>query len=391
MKQLLVLPLLVLSLSCFAQQFGSTAQYPVYKIIPDSLDKGYVDAKGLKQGSFFFYEEESSKLHFIRTYRNDTLNGFLGCYSPKGFVNSEQFRKNGLKDGFEFSYYEQNKIESKGFYKDDKKHGIFLEFYENGNLKSEEFYQNDSLVGDRISYHANKQVWGIGNRVNGHYKHYDSTGFLLEDETFENERRKRIQVYYPQIFKQSNHRFLKAQLLKSKDIKNHTTLVVEELFSNYSDRNDLLSMEGSAPDVSMDDSIVAIRFDRTILRIQPEGLSRCQGCINYDSDKNFPISFFGLNVKESENEQHEYTYEYVLEDVHYPMKNFEVIVHRQKAQCMDTGNNPVTILHKGKKLELLNLKNILFFPFDADKNGADELYIISYQSCDGLYKILRVK
>jgi len=390
MKQLLILSFLFLSLACRAQQFGSSDEFPVYKMIPDSLSIGYKDAQGLKQGSFFFYDEESEKLNYIRTYRNDTLNGFLGSYSPKGFVNSEQFLKNGQREGLEFSYYEGNKLESKGFYKDGKKHGIFLEFYENGNLKSEEFYQNDTLIGDQIYYHENKVVSTIGNRVNSHYKHYDSTGFLTRVETFENGKWKRIQCYYPAIFKQSIPRPVKPRSAKGKDIKNNTTLVVEELFSNYANReNDWLMIEGQAPDISLDDSVIAIRFNQKMFTVHPDGLYQCYQCMDYDSDRNFPLTYYGQNFKV--NEEQEYTYEYVVEDVHFPMKNFEVIVHRQKAQCMDTGNNPITIVHKGKKMELFNLKNILFFTWDSDKNGSDELYIISYASCDGLYKILRVK
>lgn len=80
-----------------------------------------------------------------------------------------------------------------------------------------------------------------------------------------------------------------------------------------------------------------------------------------------------------------------IRDEIIPSKEFKIIVHRQKLQCNDTGNNPLTIEYKGKTLSIANLKNIQVFEYDADKNGRNEIYIISFQSCDGRYKILKVE
>ena len=78
-------------------------------------------------------------------------------------------------------------------------------------------------------------------------------------------------------------------------------------------------------------------------------------------------------------------------DDKYKSNEFNIVVHRKKAKCQDTGNNPITIDFEGHKLELNNLKNVQIFEFDSNNDGKNELYIISYESCDGLVQILRIK
>ena len=104
MKQKTIFLIIILfqTLTLFGQ-VGSIDTLPVYKIIPDTLIKGVRDSNGKRQGVHYQYNDKGT-INFIRTYKNDTLNGFLGCYSPKGFVNSEQFYKNGKRDSLWFDY-----------------------------------------------------------------------------------------------------------------------------------------------------------------------------------------------------------------------------------------------------------------------------------------------
>ena len=183
--QIIILSLLFLQTLTLFGQVGSIDTLPVYKIIPDTLIIGGRDSNRYRQGVHYQYNNNGT-INFIRTYKNDTLNGFLGCYSPKGFVNSEQFYKNGQMDSLWFDYEDGNILAEKGFYKNGLKHGIFLEFYKNGNLKYEGYYQNDTLVGLEIHYYDNKRISAIGDKKNGAYKTFYKNGMISDIFYYEN-------------------------------------------------------------------------------------------------------------------------------------------------------------------------------------------------------------
>ncbi|MES2656639.1 MAG: hypothetical protein V4620_13675 [Bacteroidota bacterium] len=385
---ILFLTILVSSCSSQTEQEVSKTNTSVYKIKPDTLIQGYKDQNGLKQGSFYTYNSNKT-VNFIRTYKNDTLNGFLGCYNPNGYINSEQFYKNGKPDGIYFEYEGANKIVSKGYYKEGLKHGVFIEFHENGNLKYEGFFQNDVLVGDEIHYYPNKVIRSIGNTESGNYQYFDNAGNLKRNIEYEKGVITRTQIYCSDSLKKLPHTFIKPKALQTKDIKNTSTLKVEELYSNYqTTSNEMDFIEGAS--ITWVDSSLAIRFDRFIYFIKANGLYRCKDCADYDSKYNMPVSTFGTNREMFTNEKNEEDIRYFERDETVPSKKYKITVHRQQLQCDDTGNNPLTIEYKGKTLSIANLKNIQIFEYDSDKNGQNEIYIISYMSCEGHYKILKI-
>ena len=380
--------LILFELSFSYGQYGNTDKFPVYSIKPDSITKGYVDQSGLKQGSFFSYNKNGT-VNFIRTYKNDTLDGFLGCYSPDEFVNSEQFYKNGKYHGIKFDYYEKNVLKSQGFYNNGLKHGLFLEFYNNGNLKYEGFYQNDTLFGDEIYFHQNKIIRSIGNKNTGNYSTYDSTGRLENNIIYQNGKMIRSKVFYPDSMKQSKRQFVAPKILDQINFKKGNTLILEELYSNYG-KNDREPNFLSGANIVLDDSSLVIHFEDQIFIVSSEGIYHCSSCMDYDSNNEIAVSYFGANREVYLNEKNEEDVRYFIRDEKISISNFLITVSRQELQCDDTGNNPVNIEYKSKQLNINGLKNIQLFEFDIDKNGEPEIYIISYESCLGLYKILRV-
>ncbi len=369
-------------------QYGTTDKFPVYKIHPDTLIKGYTDNEGLKQGSFFSYNKNGT-VNFVRTYKNDTLNGFLGCYSPMGFVNSEGFYKGGKRDSIYFEYDGENNLESKEFYKNGLKHGIFLKYYPNGNLKYEGFFQNDTLIGNAVYYYPNKIVQAIGNTQNGIYQNFDKSGRIEGINTYANGHIIRRQIFYADSLKREQAVFIHPTPFLSEDLKNSTNLKVDILFSNYKAPTREYEIISGAT-FSISDSCLTIRFGNIIYWVKPEGLYQCRSCADYDSNNDVPVPYFGTNIEFFTNENNEEDVRYFERDDVVPSKDYKIIVHREDLNCDDTGNNPLTIEYKGKKVSISNLKNVQVFEYDVNKNGLNVIYIISFESCEGRYKILRV-
>lgn len=386
--QTIILSFLFLQTITLLGQVGAIDTLPVYKIIPDTLTIGERDSNGYRQGTHYQYNVNGT-INFIRTYKNDTLNGFLGCYSPKGFVNSEQFYKNGQMDSLWFDYAEGNILEEKGYYKNGLKHGIFLKFYKDGNLKYEGYYQNDTLVGLEIHYYDNKQISAIGNKKNGEYKTFYKNGKISDIFYYENYHVSRHLHYFIDSLKNEPPKHILPKPLNGSNIVNKTKLKVDELYSNVTGSVNSMDFVTDAA-ICLDDSLLTIRFYSDIFVVKGDGLHYCSGCINYDSENQLAYNSYGTNMELFTNENNEEDVRYFERDEKIANSSYNITVHRNQLQCQDTGNNPMTIEFQGKTLELKDLKNVQIFEYDANRDGVNELYIISYQSCLGLVKILRV-
>tara|TARA_Y100001954_G_scaffold179756_1_gene191403 strand:- start:90703 stop:91785 length:1083 start_codon:yes stop_codon:yes gene_type:complete len=353
---------------------------PVYKIIP-KLKEGKKDSLGKKQGVFYSYNK-NGKVNFIRTYINDTLNGFLGCYSPKGYVNSEQFYKNGERDSLFYEYYKGNVLEKKGYYKKGLKHGIFMEFYENGNLKYEGFYQNDTLIGNEVYYYKNRKIRAIGNKKNGLYKEYNLVGDIESILTYQNGDISRYQKFYPYKLKKLKREKIPLKIINNDSlIINNTNLKVEELYSNYQSKQRIGFIHSFT--VLHKDNEISIHISKEgkvglTYVITKGGIEECYGCVNFDSDHIYKSYDYGAYVEGDSVQNIQHT-------------EYQIIVKQKGMNCLDTGNNPVTIKSIKGDIDFKELRNVIIFNYDSDDDNFNETYIISYESCDGKFRILRVK
>ncbi|NOQ75898.1 MAG: hypothetical protein GQ574_28085 [Crocinitomix sp.] len=82
--------------------------------------------------------------------------------------------------------------------------------------------------------------------------------------------------------------------------------------------------------------------------------------------------------------------EYVTKKVNHKTSPGMLTVDVQQLSCDDTGSNPITLEHKGKKLAINHIGNLQFFEYDVDNDKSKELYILSYASCQGYLKIYRI-
>lgn len=53
--------------------------------------------------------------------------------------------------------------------------------------------------------------------------------------------------------------------------------------------------------------------------------------------------------------------------------------------------NPITLKRSEGNLEIRNIQNLKFFESDVNADGKNELYVLSYASCQGHLKIYKIE
>ena len=74
---------------------------------------------------------------------------------------------------------------------------------------------------------------------------------------------------------------------------------------------------------------------------------------------------------------------------HFKSSFGKIEVYRKRG-CMDTGRNPFKIVRNGKTLSFNDIGNLIFFEFDGDNDGKNELYILTYFSCEGRLEFYKI-
>ena len=74
---------------------------------------------------------------------------------------------------------------------------------------------------------------------------------------------------------------------------------------------------------------------------------------------------------------------------HFKSSFGKIEVYRKRG-CMDTGRNPFKIVRNGKTLSFNDIGNLIFFEFDSDNDGKNELYILTYFSCEGRLEFYKI-
>jgi len=184
-------------------------------------------------------------------------------------------------------------------------------------------------------------------------------------------------------FGQANDTLLQPKLIvNDTTIINNTDLKVYLLFNiadyqRYQEVNGILLTEYFEGVRICQDDFLTIGYSFTSLKITPEGLYKCK---NVDETCNRPkikIHGFGSNFATKTGKKS------------FKSRFGKIEVNRQTG-CMDTGRNPVTILHNKKTLQFKNIGNLVFFEFDGDNDGKTELYIVNYFICDEHLEIYKI-
>ncbi|MFH1320361.1 MAG: hypothetical protein ABII90_06895 [Bacteroidota bacterium] len=354
--------------------------------------RGYIDENGWKQGVFKEYYSNGN-VEFIRTYRNDTLNGFLGCYHKDGSKKSEEYRRNGEIDSICIEYYYgSNIVEKKSFYKSAKKNGEFIYYYESGKISYNATFQNDTLVGNETYFFENGKIQASGNRRNGTWKAYCSNGQLTLEQKFRNSRLVGETKLYADDGKLLIPTFIKEKEIKSDtSIINETDLKVFILFDQYNKKDRLLKFRESlfyGAKVCKKENLI-IQIGREIFIVKRNGVE-IHETLEVNCENEIETKKYGINREVKELPSGKRDVKYVNEKIIHKIGLGNLEVERKRLKCDDTGTNPITIYRNGKKLEFKEIDNLQFFEFDTDSNGKNELYVLTYRSCSGLLRIYKI-
>jgi antitoxin component YwqK of YwqJK toxin-antitoxin module len=92
-------------------------------------------------------------------------------YNNYGFLLSEVFINNGLKEGIYKEYYKDGTISEEYNYINNKKNGIYKKYYRDGSISLECVYIDDNIVGECLFYDPQGLVWTE--------KHFDNNGNII--------------------------------------------------------------------------------------------------------------------------------------------------------------------------------------------------------------------
>ena len=155
-------PILTESLSCTYHANGR-------------LDKENPINDGKREGRAKRYDE-SGKLSYEESYKNDKLDGLAKTYHKNGSLSGEWPFKDGKKGGILKLYNENGQLEREEAYKDDKKEwDKFYSYHGNGKLEYERYKKNDYSEGLTKTYYENGQ---LESEIRYKYKDYKPEGIF---------------------------------------------------------------------------------------------------------------------------------------------------------------------------------------------------------------------
>lgn len=351
--------------------------------------EGYIDENGWKQGMHKAY---SGKWLFERTYVNDTLTGPFRKYTKDGTTWETGFFKNKEHDSLWIEYYSDGSIQSIKNYNQGIKQGEFKEFFKSGRLKYEAVYNSDTIIGEEVNYFESGLIRAKGNRKNGEWTTYHPNGEIASIEKFKNGVLNGDLFRYNENGEQILPAFIKQSFADS-NVINSSNLNIYLMFEQPSMEQRVLSflehLFGGAT-VCLDGNTLVLKYGNEHLVLHENGVElKTSSTLTCSTE--LTTTKFGTNreVKELPNKEWDITY--LEKDVAHKTSLGELIVHVKQLKCDDTGTNPVSLKRKEGNLEILDIDNLQFFEYDLNNDGQNELYILSYASCQGYLKIYKIE
>ncbi|UII19612.1 toxin-antitoxin system YwqK family antitoxin [Fulvivirga ligni] len=353
--------------------------------------KTYKDELGRKQG---VHDGYSGSWLFESTYRNDTLNGFFRQFTKDGKTWSTGYYKNGLRDSLWLQFYVDRTVKEREFYKAGKKYGESIHYSENGHISYVANFDNDTLVGEAISYYQSGAVKSKGNRHNGTWTEFYENGELKLKQNFRNG-----DLWGQTLsFSIEGDTLLPIQLktkliAKDTSIINNTDLKVYLLFDSYDSSNRSIELGeslflGYIP--VCENEYLTVHIGAINFQFKSSGLWVYEQ-IDTVCNQKIKVNGYTTNRKLKELKNGEYDISCVLEKKNFKSSLGKIEVERKQMQCDDTGRNPVTITRNKGKLIFKDIGNLIFFEFDTDNDGKNELYLLSYFTCQGHLEIYRIE
>ena len=139
------------------------SQYYLADVPFDLSEINKRDDKG-KHGVWFFYYKKDSVVYAMKTFHNDTLDGYFEMYWPSGIVSDKGYYKSGVLDSLCLGYWESGSIRALANYTGGKLNGPSKAYSRDGVL-----YYNVIYIDNELDTNCSecfiKEGFGLDNSV----------------------------------------------------------------------------------------------------------------------------------------------------------------------------------------------------------------------------------
>lgn len=149
-----------------------------------------VDAKGMKQGEWVKFYENSNVIRYKGQFKNDKPIGKFVYYYPSNSVRAIMIHEENSNRTEAFYYHENKELIAHGIYRNQQKDSVWTHFLPTGHYSYSETYKNGELNGEKITYYGpeatkNPQAKIVlriaqykNNRLNGEFIEYFADGIV---------------------------------------------------------------------------------------------------------------------------------------------------------------------------------------------------------------------
>jgi len=194
-------------------------------------------------------------------------------------------------------------------------------------------------------------------------------------------------------FGQTDDTLLQPKLiLNDTSIINNTDLKVYLLFDirdYFEVVNGLILLEYVDYVQICQNDFLTICFYDTKFKITPTGFYKFEEVDSICNAPKIKINKFGTNMDYKKLKNDDVKIIHKVGKKRFKSRFGKIVVNRQTG-CMDTGRNPLKILHNRKTLQFNDIGNLIFFEFDGDHDKKTELYIVNYFTCNGRLEIYKI-
>lgn len=114
-----------------------------------------VDKKGMRQGKWIKYYDNSTSIQFEGEFLDDRPIGIFTYYKKDGSVSAKMQHLSKISARIQF-YHSNGAVMSDGFYLNEKKDSTWYNYTKNGVLSSIETFKNDLLEGPSVTFYISE-------------------------------------------------------------------------------------------------------------------------------------------------------------------------------------------------------------------------------------------
>ena len=158
------------------------------------FSQNLVDNKGLKQGKWVKFYENSNVPKYEGEFKDNKPIGLFTYYSQDGKVSARMAHLNERSTRVEF-YHKNGTVMSDGFYLDQLKDSIWYNYTSDGEISSIESYKANVLHGPNISYYLENEnlqapavmrtSFYVDGKIDSEYKEFFKSGKLKVEGNYQ--------------------------------------------------------------------------------------------------------------------------------------------------------------------------------------------------------------